>query len=353
MTKIAMYFDMRNPPGWRQGWHEYYEKILGYASSGDEAGLDAFWVTEHHFFEDGYLPQPLTFLAAVAARTKKMRLGTAVMLAPLRKSIQIAEEAAIVDILSNGRLELGLGTGYRKPEFDPFDAPFEHRWDTTDQRIREIRDWWEGGRMMPPMVQKRAPIWCGYQGPKGALRAGRLGENLLSLYPQLYEPYVQGIREAGLDASRAVMGGPLHGYLVDDPEKAWDEIGKHVQYQWDSYKRYGIEGTGKPFHPVNLDDFRAWGEDGALPPYFLATPEQMAKAIRERLAGLPIDTIFMWSDIAGLPNHWIERHLELIPRLKAALGDLASQPAPEKRLPWQARLIVKEANIDKAAAPRP
>src|SRR2546422_471508 len=100
--RVGIYFDLRNPPAWRRPWADLYAASLALVEDAEGRGIDAVWLTEHHFFEDGYLPQPLTFAAAVAARTRKVRIGTAVLLAPLRSALQIAEEAAVVDTLSAG-----------------------------------------------------------------------------------------------------------------------------------------------------------------------------------------------------------------------------------------------------------
>ena len=76
--KIGVYFDLRNPPLWRRPWAEHYARSLELCEEADRLGAGAIWLSEHHFFEDGYLPQPLTFAAAVAARTTNVRIGTAV-----------------------------------------------------------------------------------------------------------------------------------------------------------------------------------------------------------------------------------------------------------------------------------
>ena len=172
--KVGLYFDLRNPREWPQDWSRLYGFALEMCEEAERLGLDSIWVTEHHLFDDGYLTQPLTFLAAVAARTTRVRLGTAIMLAPLRPAVQIAEEATVVDILSGGRLDLGLGAGYRIPEFALYGADIEQRYITLDSRIAELRAIWRAGKVTPPPVQSPLPLWLGYQGPKGAKRAGKM-----------------------------------------------------------------------------------------------------------------------------------------------------------------------------------
>src|SRR5580658_9561087 len=117
---LGIYLDLRNPPGWRRPWASHYARSLEVVEEAERLGAATVWLSEHHFFEDGYLPQPLTFAAAIAARTSRIRIGTAVLLAPLRLPLQLAEEAAVVDVLSGGRLDLGVGVGYRVPEYEGF-----------------------------------------------------------------------------------------------------------------------------------------------------------------------------------------------------------------------------------------
>ena len=93
---IGVWFDLRNPPGWRQDPARLYAFTLELCEEAELLGADSLWFSEHHGFEDGYLPQPLTFAAAAAARTTRVRLGTGILVAPLRKTAQLAEEAAVV-----------------------------------------------------------------------------------------------------------------------------------------------------------------------------------------------------------------------------------------------------------------
>jgi len=117
--RVGLTFDLRNPPPWRRPWPLVYGHALKLIAEAERLGADSVWTTEHHFFEDGYLPQPLTFCAAAAARTSRVRLGTAILIAPLRPAVQIAEEAAIVDLISDGRLEWGLARDTGRRSFRP------------------------------------------------------------------------------------------------------------------------------------------------------------------------------------------------------------------------------------------
>ncbi|TMK67437.1 MAG: LLM class flavin-dependent oxidoreductase [Actinobacteria bacterium] len=309
---VGIYFDLRNPPAWRRPWADQYAASLELIEDAERRGIDAVWLTEHHFFEDGYLPQPLTFAAAIAARTRTVRIGTAVLLAPLRSAVQLAEEAAVVDIVSGGRLELGLGAGYRVPEFEAFGADIGRRYSTTDARVRELRELWAEGRVTPPAVQDPIPLWLGYQGPQGARRAGRLGVGLLSINRDLLEPYREGLQEGGHDPASARMAGQLNIVIADDPEPAWARIQDHVAYQHNSYRRYLVEGTGRPDpHPVDPARIRERGS-GVLARFDVVTPDGAVALITRHVEGLPVEHLYLWATIAGMPDDIAARHVELL-----------------------------------------
>src|SRR5262249_22824323 len=113
-------FHLRNPPPWGRPWGRYYAGVLDLGEWGGAHAVDQFTLAEHHFVEDGYCPSPLTVAAAVAARTRRMRIILNLVVLPFRHPVQLAEEAALVDILSGGRLSLVVGAGYRQSEFDAY-----------------------------------------------------------------------------------------------------------------------------------------------------------------------------------------------------------------------------------------
>jgi alkanesulfonate monooxygenase SsuD/methylene tetrahydromethanopterin reductase-like flavin-dependent oxidoreductase (luciferase family) len=312
-VEVGVYFDLRNPPGWRQDWSRLYGFTLEMCEEADRLGARSVWLSEHHMFEDGYLTQPFTFAAAIAARSSRIRIGTAVVLAPLRPAIQIAEEAVVVDLVSGGRLDVGLGAGYRVPEFEVFGAEISRRYTTTDARVRELREIWSDDRFMPPPVQPRIPIWLGYQGPQGARRAGLLGENLLSANPRLVEPYLAGLTEGGRDPSSARMAGTFPAWVTDDPEGDWPVVAPHVAYQFDSYRRYMVEGTDQPVpRPIDPDRLRTRETGRPLGSFLLATPEDAARKILEHTAGTPVEQVFFFTSIAGMPEDMVARHVQTV-----------------------------------------
>ena len=114
------------------------------------------------------------------------------LLAPLRHPLHVAEEAALVDVLSAGRLELGLGAGYARPEFEAFGADEAQRYRTTDACVRRLRALFTDGELRPPPVQADLPIWLGYQGPRGALPCRSARRRPAQPDRELYPYYLQG-----------------------------------------------------------------------------------------------------------------------------------------------------------------
>jgi len=312
--RVGLYFDLRNPPGWRRPWSALYRDALDLAADADRRGIGSIWLSEHHFFEDGYLTQPLTFASAVAARTTQARIGTAVLLAALRHPQHIAEEAAVVDLVSGGRLEIGIGAGYRVPEYEAFGADISRRYTLTDSAVAEVRRRLHDPAAVPPPAQSAVPIWLGYQGPQGAARAGRLGVGLLSLEPSLLGPYREALEQAGHDPGSARMGGMVDIVVADDPERAFEAILPFYAYQANTYRRYGVEGTGRPEpKELTVDKLRGGARQmGQIPGLRVLTPDDAVAALREQIAGLPVEHVYLWASVAGMPEEIAARHCELV-----------------------------------------
>lgn len=310
---VGLYFDLRNPPQWAQDPARLYGFTLEMCEEAEHLGASSAWFSEHHLFEDGYLTSPLTYAAAVAARTSRLRLGTAIVIAPLHKPAEIAEQSVVVDILSNGRLDLGLGAGYRVPEFELFDATLKARYRQTDETARRLRELWSPGGVRPGPIQKSIPIWMGYQGPQGARRAGLLGERLLSADAALWAPYAEGLAEGGYSDSDGVMAGGIQCWTSEDPDRDWLVVSKHLAHQLNSYRRHMVEGTDTPTpKPVDVDRMIEDGRSGPLGSFIYGTPEQVAERIRAYTAGAPVHEVFLWASIGGMPEDHVARNVQTI-----------------------------------------
>ncbi|MFD4658740.1 LLM class flavin-dependent oxidoreductase [Kitasatospora sp. NPDC058444] len=327
---VGLLFDLRNPDQWHRPWADHYARSLEFCEEADRRGANGLWFTEHHLFEDGYLPSPLTFAAAAAARTRNARIGTAVVLPNLHKPAQLAEDAAVVDLISGGRLEMGFGAGYRVPEYDLFDADFKTRFAQIERNIAEVRRLWEEGGITPGPLQSSVPLWGGFYGPRGARIAGRLGIGLLHISHALYGHYREGLVEGGHDPGLARVSDLLPVILADDPEAAWPRVAPHLAHQMNTYRQGSVEGTDHPRPPLlGPDDFpEAPKADGSWSTLEILTPEDAAARIHERTKGLPVKHLIFWASIGGMPDDLVVRNIELVSeRLPALLAEAAGSDA--------------------------
>src|SRR5918998_5107799 len=155
---------------------EIYREAIDIAVELEAAGFDSVWTSEHHFVDDGYMPSQLPVLAAIAARTSRIPLATGVLLAPMFGPLHLAEDAATVDVISDGRLILGLGIGWRDEEFSAFGVPAGERASRLEGHLAVLRQAWSDGlvtgddrhfrydgvEVTPKPVQAGGPpIWLG------------------------------------------------------------------------------------------------------------------------------------------------------------------------------------------------
>src|SRR2546425_7064743 len=159
---------------------DVYAHALAECKLADELGFDTVWLAEHHFSVYGIAPSLPVLAAAVARETRRVRIGTAVVIAPFAHPVRIAEEWAMVDILSNGRLEFGLGRGYQPAEFRGLSISMEKTRERFDECLEVIRRAWteervtfEGEfytvrdlRVLPkPIQQPHPPFWTAAASP--------------------------------------------------------------------------------------------------------------------------------------------------------------------------------------------
>lgn len=168
---------------------ELHRQSLEQVRRAEKVNFDSAWISEHHFLPDGYCPYPPIMAAAMAAVTTRIKIGSAGVILPLHNPIRVAEDAAMVDNISNGRFKLGVVLGYRKEEFDGLGIPMKQRPSRMEEGIDAIVKGWteenfslEGKRykynnlnVTPKPVQKpHIPIYIGAFEKPGIKRAGRM-----------------------------------------------------------------------------------------------------------------------------------------------------------------------------------
>lgn len=222
----------------------FYEQLLREIVRAEELGFAAYFVAEHHFHEYGVLPSPPVFLAAAAQHTRRIRLGPAVAVLPFADPVRMAEDYAMLDVLSGGRLALGVGSGYLAHEFAGFGVgPWEKR-ARFDEALSVIETAWEGKpfthhglyyhyanvclNVLP--LQHPVPLWVAILNAEAAYHVGRQGRNLMMIpYASLEdishlasvtEAYRRGRAESGLDPVGGDVLVAFHTHLAATDEQA-------------------------------------------------------------------------------------------------------------------------------------
>jgi alkanesulfonate monooxygenase SsuD/methylene tetrahydromethanopterin reductase-like flavin-dependent oxidoreductase (luciferase family) len=254
---FGLYYDFRcldpEPSALTRRWQGIAEQVQW----AETLGFGSVWVSEHHFLDDNYAASTLTLLAALAARTERMWLGTNVLVLPVHHPLRLAEEALTVDAISGGRLRLGMGLGYRAPEFAPFGTTmrarrrrFEKYWDVLRRACRgEAIDSDGTTRVAPRPVRDGGPeLWIGALSPPAVERAARLADGFVCVLPPQIPEYVAARRALGFDDGRVAVGNQW--IVAEDPERTFAAIGPHVLYQVNKYIEYGAFGPPDLIPPL-------------------------------------------------------------------------------------------------------
>jgi alkanesulfonate monooxygenase SsuD/methylene tetrahydromethanopterin reductase-like flavin-dependent oxidoreductase (luciferase family) len=177
---------------WLDDWDGSAHTLAAQGEFAERLGFHSFWLPESHFNGRASNPAPLLRLAAVAARTRTLAIGTTSFLLPVRHPIHVAEEVAVLDRLSNGRVILGVGRGFRSALFTAFDVPRREKRDRFEAALDTILKAWRGDPIAPsvndpteergpvhlaplPVQKPHPPVWVAGFGPKALDQAGRLG----------------------------------------------------------------------------------------------------------------------------------------------------------------------------------
>ncbi len=284
-----MIFDMRAPEFGASN-ECLYAAALDMAQWADENGFDVLGLGEHHGSEDGYNPSPLTLASAMAARTRQIRLRTAVLLAACYDPIRLAEDLSVLQILSQGRVELGLGFGYRPTEFAMYGRDLSDRFQLTLDTLRTLKQAWTGeafeyqGRpcRISPVPNAPIPVLLGGAAPKVARAAASEADGfLVPLFSnKVWQPYRDECLKLGKgDPGTYPRQGPTLLWVSEEPDADWEWLGPHILHVLDSYARWTAEAYGKPMGPyaggMTAETVR---QSGA---YQVLTPEDTLALIEE------------------------------------------------------------------------
>ncbi len=215
-------------------------ELIEYA---DQVGLDEVWLAEHHFTEYGVMPSTQVLGAFAAARTQRIRIGSAVAVLPFHNPVRLAEEFAFLDVLSDGRLDFGVGRGYQPGEFEGYGIPFDESRSRFDESLAIIRQAWtqdtvnfegkhyrfEGIRPRPrPLQTPHPPLFGASFNPMTIKYQAMQRLNLLftplSTSGEVIADYRRILREQGDDPEDYRIGGLVFVYVNEDRERALAEF---------------------------------------------------------------------------------------------------------------------------------
>lgn len=312
---------------------DFYAELLEQAEAADEWGFDSFWVAEHHFHEYGSVPRPPVLLAAAAQRTRRIRLGSGVVVLPFDHPLRVAEDYAMVDVLSGGRLNLGVGSGYLAHEYAGFGVDPEDKRARFDEALEILLRAWTGERFshagryhqvrdvrlnVTPVQKPRPPVWVATLRTDGGARIGARG------LPAMFIPYAsaetQAEMAAGLAAYRAAFvaaGGRadgatapfgLHAFCGDSIAEARAEARPAME----RYVRTRLYAVQRPFETLIEQDVVAIGD-----------PDEILRVAR-RYAAAGFTHFLAIVNFGGMPHKRVLRSMELM--AKHVLPHLPGEP---------------------------
>lgn len=265
-TQFATRYDFRVPgadPATRQ---EVFARAVEQAAYVDRHGMDALMVSEHHAADDGYLPSPLLVASAFAAVTTRVPIAVSALLVNLYEPVRLAEEIAVLDLLSRGRVSYTFGLGYRPVEYDLYGRSWSTRGAEAEARIAAVLDCWASGRTTPAPYSRPHPVlFYGGGSPAAARRAGRLGLNFQPQHADgaLKEIYESACRAAGREPGfvlQAPGGGPANVFCSPRPDEFWERYGHHLLADATAYQEWhGEAGSYVVDRSRTVEEMRAAG----------------------------------------------------------------------------------------------
>ncbi len=300
-------------------WTRAYDETITLAVEAERLGFSSVWTTEHHFVDDGYMPSLLVVSAAIAQATSTIEIGTGVILAPMHNPIRLAEDAATVQLLSHGRLTLGIGLGWVEVEFAGLGADARRRGAAMDEILEILPQAWTGepfthkGRVydlptigVRPRPSQRIPVLIGGGAEVAIRRAARLADGLFA--SSSAEKFLEQVGWV-LDECETIGRDPAtfrfihYSVLLPGPSKE-EAIARYRDVLWAMQWKYSdMEASATRSLPA------------VAPPPFDGSDDALLKG-RATYAGLPEANVEALLDIrarAGVPLEFVARsHFPLL-----------------------------------------
>ncbi|MFD7295020.1 LLM class flavin-dependent oxidoreductase [Streptomyces sp. NPDC059897] len=304
MPVSVVRFNLVDPAGTPETLAARYQAAVEMARYADEQGIDTVQTEEHHGVANNWLPSPFTFAGAVLGATKRIAVTVSAIIGPLHDPLRLAEDIAVLDLLSGGRLVTVSGIGYRPEEYAQFDVEWKRRGKLQDELLETLLKAWTGEeftyrgrrvRVTPrPFTQPHPLLLVGGSSQAAARRAARLG---LPFFPSAHLPeletyYNERLGEYGTEGWTMMPGKvtPLL-HLSEDPDRTWATYGKHFLHEARTYASWqsGDIKSAVKSGAATVDELRAEGV------YRVLTPDEcLAQGLDNYIlhplsGGMPLD----------------------------------------------------------------
>ncbi|MBM3220902.1 MAG: LLM class flavin-dependent oxidoreductase [Candidatus Rokubacteria bacterium] len=311
-----------------EGGH-YYKDALEEVTRAEELGFDSVWMEEHHAVTNHYWPSPLTVLAGFATRTSRMTLGTDIVVAAFHHPVRLAEDVAMLDVMSNGRVVLGIAIGYKPDEFALYGVDLEKRGARFEEQLAIMTGLWTQekvsfkgtyytveGRIEPkPVAKPHPPLWIGGWGDITLRRAATLADNWIPGPTADLARLLKGKKQFLADRAAAGKTAPITEWpltrdliIADTDKKARELAEEHIMV---AYRKEYAGGWRHPFIDASIaTDLDKLMEDRFL----IGGPDQVIPKIRKLIDEYGMTHLICRTFFPGMPHAHIMRELDLLAR---------------------------------------
>jgi alkanesulfonate monooxygenase SsuD/methylene tetrahydromethanopterin reductase-like flavin-dependent oxidoreductase (luciferase family) len=290
MNNLVLRFDMRYPTHCPTPIADFYQAAVDMSAWAEQHGFNAIGLSEHHNTQDGYLPSPITLASAIAARTHNTPISIAALLLPLHDPLRLAEDLAVLDILSRGRVMVTAGLGYRPEEYAALGVDWTARGRIMDEKLAVLLQAWQGEpfeyrgatvQVLPRPHSRPHPMLCvGGNSRAAARRAARFRLPFMPAVDdgELADYYQQQCQAREFDRGLVMLPQqPATTFIAEDVEQAWEALGQYMLYDALSYGQWQ-HATRRAYaesFATNLQELRAEGK------YRILTPTQAVAVCRK------------------------------------------------------------------------
>lgn len=278
MNHLTLLYDMRAPDSGAPA-DALYQAAVAQCTWADTRGFTSVTLTEHHATTDGYLPSPMILGAAIAGSTQDLLVRLSLVLLPLYHPLRAAEDLAVLDLISGGRLRLTVGLGYRPEEYEQLGVVMRQRPSLMEEAVETLKSAWTGEpfeyqgrtvRVLPRPAQRPRPqIAMGGASPASARRAAAIADDYQPLSPKLYDLYLTELAALGKPAPAASPAGSgSYLFVSEDPDRDWARIAPHAMHDNNEYAAWIGGRRGAFSATIGPDELRRTG------PYRVVTPEE-------------------------------------------------------------------------------